>query len=297
MINQSMQRFADLLDGKLSTPEATALILEISQQPITAALLVALAQILRDRMITIDLGVPVLDTCGTGGDGQHTFNISTAAALVCADLGVDVAKHGNVAATSVSGSADVLQQLGIPIHLTRQAAKEYFQRHHFIFLFAKLYHPAMKLVAPIRQQLGVRTIFNYLGPLCNPAKAEFQLVGVPNVEIAQPIGEALMTLGSQHVVTVHSQDGLDEVSIATPTQVFDFTPRQQRQFTITPTQPYALADIQVSSIQQSADYIQHKPTAAVREAIAMNAGLALYAANQTSNYQTGYQQVYDFLNR
>ena len=148
-----MNTLSALLDGQLSFDDAKAYILELSNQPVTVELLLALTTELRSRMIRIDLGKPVLDTCGTGGDGQKTFNISTAVALKCAELGIGVAKHGNVAATSVSGSADVLQQLGIPIDLTGQAAVDYFKAHNFIFLFAKLYHPAMKQVAPIRQAL------------------------------------------------------------------------------------------------------------------------------------------------
>lgn len=267
-----------LLDGQLDVEAATNLVLELSQPPITKERLLTLAIAMRMRMQTIDLGVPVLDTCGTGGDGLQTFNLSTAVALQCAKLGVPVAKHGNVAATSISGSADVLQHLGIPIDLTGQAALDYFQQHNFIFLFAKLYHPAMKFVAPIRKAIGTKTIFNYVGPLCNPAGAQYQLLGVSDEQLAQPMGEALLELGSQHVVIVHSEDGLDEASIAAPTRVYDFRPDSQRQFTITPERTYPLSAIQVSSVEDSAAFITH-PTPAAQAAIDLNVKLALYAAN------------------
>jgi anthranilate phosphoribosyltransferase len=267
-----------LLDGQLDVEAATNLVLELSQPPITKERLLTLAIAMRMRMQTIDLGVPVLDTCGTGGDGLQTFNLSTAVALQCAKLGVPVAKHGNVAATSISGSADVLQHLSIPIDLTGQAALDYFQQHNFIFLFAKLYHPAMKFVAPIRKAIGTKTIFNYVGPLCNPAGAQYQLLGVSDEQLAQPMGEALLELGSQHVVIVHSNDGLDEASIAAPTQVYDFRPDSQQQFTITPEHTYPLSTIQVSSVEDSAALITH-PTPAAQAAIDLNVKLALYAAN------------------
>lgn len=279
-----MHSITALLDGRLNFDEAKATILELSNRPVTVDLLLELTQALRQRMIRIDLGKPTLDTCGTGGDGLKTFNLSTATALQCAKLGVPVAKHGNVAATSLSGSADVLQQLGIPIDLTSQAALDYFNKHNFIFLFAKLYHPAMKHVAPVRKALGVRTILNILGPLCNPAGAVYQLLGVSDEQIARPMGETLIELGSKHVVVVHSQDGLDEVSIAAPTQVYDFRKNFFRTFTIKPKTYYPLSSIQVQSVEESVQLIVH-PTPAAQSAIDLNVRLALYAADVTDHYE------------
>ncbi len=279
-----MKSIAALMDGQMSFDDAKAYVVELSNRPVTVDLLLALASQLRDRMIRINLGKPVLDTCGTGGDGQKTFNISTAVALKCAALGLPVAKHGNVAATSISGSADVLQHLGIPIDLTGQSAIDYFNHHNFLFLFAKLYHPAMKQVAPIRQALGTRTIFNILGPLCNPAGAEYQLIGVADEKLAMPMGEVLLTLGSKHVVVVHSADGLDEASIAAPTIVYDFRPGSVQTFTITPTISYPLSAIQVTSVEQSAQLITH-PTPAAQAAIDLNVRLAMYAADVTDHYE------------
>lgn len=279
-----MNSIAALLDGQLGFEDAKATILELSHRPITVDLLLELTQALRQRMIRIDLDKPVLDTCGTGGDGQKTFNISTAVALRCAKLGVPVAKHGNVAATSISGSADVLQQLGIPIDLTGQAAIDYFNEHNFIFLFAKLYHPTMKHVASIRKAIGQPTIFNILGPLCNPAGAAYQFLGVSNESIAKVMGETLIELGSKHVVIVHSEDGLDEVSIAAPTHVYDFRKNFFRSFTIEPDTLYPLSDIKVNSVEESAQLITH-PTPAAQAAIDLNVRLALYAADVTDNYE------------
>lgn len=271
-----MSSIAALLDGQLSFEDAKAYIVELSDQPVMVDLLVELATALRQRMVKIDLGKPVLDTCGTGGDGLKTFNISTAVALECARRGIPVAKHGNVAATSVSGSADVLQHLGIPIDLTGQAALDFFHQRNFIFLFAKLYHPAMKHLAPIRQAIGRRTIFNLLGPLCNPAGAQYQLLGVSDPALAPVLGEALMRLGSKHVVVVHSSDGLDEASIAAPSQVYDFRPGKMTESTIAPETVYALSDIQVTSVAASVDLILH-PTPAVQAVIDLNVQLALQA--------------------
>lgn len=271
-----MKSIAALLEGKMDFDQAKAYVQELSALPITVDLLVELAQAMRDRMIKIDLGKPVLDTCGTGGDGLKTFNISTAVALECAKRGIPVAKHGNVAATSITGSADVLRQMSIPVDLTGQAALDYFQQHNFIFLFAKLYHPAMKHVAPIRQAIGRRTIFNLLGPLCNPAGAQHQLLGVSDAALAPVMGEALIRLGSKHVIVIHSEDGLDEASIAAPTQVYDFRPDQMTQSTIHPQQLYSLTDIQVGSVADSAKLILH-PTPAAQAAIDLNVQLAIQA--------------------
>ncbi len=167
-----------MMSGKADPIQAGALLMALATRGETADEVIGMLRSMRKHMTTIDLEVPVLDTCGTGGDGMNTFNISTAVALVCAALGVAVAKHGNRAASSKCGSADILEALTIPIELTGDAAKKYFSNNNFVFLYARKYHAAMKHLAPIRKALGVRTIINFLGPLSNPAQAKHQLVGV-----------------------------------------------------------------------------------------------------------------------
>jgi len=161
----------------------------------------------------------VVDTCGTGGDASGTFNISTAAALVAAAAGVPVAKHGNRAVTSKCGSADVLEALGIPTNLEGEGAAEALRRHGFVFLLAPSHHPAMKAVMPVRRALGVRTVFNVLGPLLNPAGARRQVMGVYSDRLIERIARAMTALGSVHAMVVHGHGGLDEIALRGPSQI------------------------------------------------------------------------------
>lgn len=170
--------------------------------------------VMRKHMLRVACKDPkAIDLCGTGGDGHHSFNLSTAAALLAAACGATVAKHGNRAVSSRSGSADVLEALRIPLHANAQTAGNALAKYNFAFLFAPHFHPAMKSVAPIRKELGVRTIFNLLGPLANPAGVTRQLIGVFNPKWMRPLVETLADAGSEQVMTLHSEDGLDEVTL------------------------------------------------------------------------------------
>ncbi len=181
--------------------------------------IVGFALVMRDNAVRIKTGLPnLVDTAGTGG-GRDTFNVSTTAAFVIAAVGIPVAKHGNRAVTSRSGSADLLEALGIRIDLPPQKTCECIEQVGIGFMFAPLYHPAMKRVASIRRQLGFRTVFNLLGPLTNPAGAHFQIVGVFSPELTERLGRALARLGGRRSWVVHSLDGLDEISICCPTRV------------------------------------------------------------------------------
>lgn len=287
------------MSGQADPAQAGAVLMALSVLGETADDIIGMVQVMRQHMTTIDLGVPVLDTCGTGGDHHNTFNISTVTALTCAAMGVPVAKHGNRAASSKSGSADVLKELGVPTDLKSTAAKKYFVEHNFVFLFAPLYHSGMKALAPLRQALGIRTIFNFLGPLVNPAQAAYQLIGVSDSSKAELIGRVLVELGSQHVVVVYSDDGLDEVSCAAGTSVIDCQASGVRRFHIEPDQLYPLSSIQVTSAAASAALIRqladNEASAAVIQTVAMNTGLALYAANRVDSYEVGKNQAEVFL--
>lgn len=301
---QAAAAMEQILSGKVESVQVAALLMGLSLRGETVDEVVGMLSVIRQHMQTIDLSATdssklILDTCGTGGDHAGTFNISTTAALVCAALGVPVAKHGNKAVSSKSGSADVLAELGVPINLIGVAAKKYFQDHNFIFLLAPQYHPAFKQVAPVRQALGIRTIFNVLGPLANPAQVKHQLIGVADPAKAPILGEALRALGSEHVVIVHSADGLDEVSVAAPTSVWDVTIAGTRRWQILPEHPFPLAQIAGGTPAQNAQIIRQLGTgqapAAIIQAVAMNTGLALYAVNQVPDYDTGYQQAEQYL--
>jgi anthranilate phosphoribosyltransferase len=186
----------------------------------TASELAAAAVVMREHMICWDAGREnVLDTCGTGGDGQGTFNISTATALVVAAAGVPVVKHGNRSATARSGSADVLCELGVGIEADSRLARQCLERTGLAFCFAPLFHPAMRHVAAVRQRLRVPTLFNTLGPLVNPARSSYQLVGVGKMDLVDVMAGALAQLGVRRALVVHGEDGLDEVTLGAATQV------------------------------------------------------------------------------
>ncbi len=216
------QLMQDLLAGKASEMEVAALLGAMSARGETAEEIAGFALAMREVATTLPLADDerehLVDTCGTGGDGSGTFNISTAAALVAAAAGATVAKHGNRAVTSRCGSADVLEALGIPISLAPAAAAAALRRHRFCFLLASGHHPGMRAVMPVRRGLGVRTIFNLLGPLMNPAGARRQVMGVYSRSALRPVAEAMPMLGVRRALVVHGDGGLDELSLSGPSE-------------------------------------------------------------------------------
>ena len=213
-----------LLEGSSSDSVVAAFLVALKMKGETAAEITGFAQGIRERMSVIDAGVDVIDTCGTGGDSSGSFNISTAAALVMAGAGAHVAKHGNRSFSSASGSADVLEALGVRIAMTPEEAAWAIREIGIGFLFAPNLHPAMKFVGPVRRELKMRTVFNLLGPLANPALASRQLIGAASPAVARLMAEALAGLGTLHAFVVYGHDGLDEVSTTGPTDVWEVTP-------------------------------------------------------------------------
>lgn len=210
----------DLVAGRVDDARAAAFLTALRMKGETAAEIAAAALVLREQMVRlVPVSGPVLDTCGTGGDESGTFNISTAAALVAAGAGVAVVKHGNRAVSSRSGSADVLRELGVPIEGGPEWSQRCLDRAGFGFCFAPHFHRGMAHVASLRRRLGVRTIFNLVGPLANPAGAPYQLLGVGKPDLLDPLAGAVAHLGTRQAVLVCSLDGLDEVSLAAPTMV------------------------------------------------------------------------------
>ncbi len=224
-----------IMDETLSPVRAAALLAALAAKGETVDEVVGAARAMRERSVRVEHRLPmVLDIVGTGGDGLHTINISTAAAFVVAGCGVPVAKHGNRAASSACGSADVLEALGVPIDRAPEASARALTAHGIAFLFAQRHHPAMRAVAPIRRELGVRTVFNVLGPLTNPAGATRQLVGVARPEHVELVAHALRALGGEAAAVIHGEDGLDEISGAAPTQVVQFDRQGVRRWTLDP---------------------------------------------------------------
>jgi anthranilate phosphoribosyltransferase len=210
-----------LLAGGVPDALVAALLVALRMKGETASEVAGFARAMREHMVTVDAGPDVAEIVGTGGDASGTFNISTVASLVLAGAGVRVAKHGNRAISSRAGSADVLEALGVRIAMTPGEAARAVRESGLGFLFAPNLHPAMKNVQPVRRELKMRTVFNLLGPLTNPAKAQTQVIGAPSVEFAEVMADALNLLGTGHSLVVHGQDGVDEVSLSGPTHVFE----------------------------------------------------------------------------
>jgi anthranilate phosphoribosyltransferase len=228
----------EILDSDTNELQIAALLGALAARGETAEELAGFVQALRDRATPIPLTpleqATCIDTCGTGGDLSGTFNISTAAALVAAAAGATVAKHGNRAVTSRSGSADVLEALGIPVNLTPAQAAEALRTHRFAFLAAPAYHPALARVMPIRRALGVRTAFNILGPMSNPARAQAQIVGVYAPHLVPTVARTLAQLGTRHAFVVHGS-GLDEIALHAETRIAEVRPNEVNFSIITPT--------------------------------------------------------------
>ena len=210
-----------LLEGGASDAQIAGFLVALRMKGETAPELAGFARAMRERVIFVDAGADVIDTCGTGGDGPNTFNISTAAALVMAGAGARVAKHGNRSISSQCGSADVLEALGVRISIAPAEAAQAVREIGIGFLFAPNLHPAMRHAQPVRRELKMRTVFNLLGPLANPARARAQLIGAPSPRAAQLMAEALAELGTDHAFVVHGHDGLDEITTTGPTDVFE----------------------------------------------------------------------------
>jgi anthranilate phosphoribosyltransferase len=273
-----------MMQGKCSEGDIAELLLALRAKGESIDEIAGAAQAMRANMTPIrSTRRDLIDTCGTGGDGSATFNISTAAALVTAATGVAVAKHGNRSITSRSGSADVLAALGVNIEAGVTCVERCLEELGICFCFAPQLHPSMKHVAPVRRRLGVPTIFNMLGPLCNPAGASFQLLGVGKPELRPKLSAALSKLGEAHAVVVCGEDGLDEVTLAGATLVTEVTAQGQREFRWRPEQfgiqPAGLEPLRVDGPEASAAMIrallEGQPGPA-RDIVVINAAAALW---------------------
>lgn len=313
-IRQAIQRVVD--GGELSSDEAATVMDTIMTGHATSAQIGALATALRMRGETIDeiagfarsmrrhaLSVelpddprPLVDTCGTGGDGSGTFNISTTAAFVVAGAGVRVAKHGNRSVTSRCGSADLLEGLGVKIDMSPRDVAESIQRTGFGFMFAPAFHASMRHAGPARREIGIRTIFNALGPLTNPAGVRHQLIGVGHPSLARRIAGAGAALGTEHVVVVHAGDGLDEIGLSGPTSVTDYDARsgETTEYEITPDEfglgPCTLDDVRGGDVAANVAIVLNVLNGGkgpCRDVVLVNAGAGLYAANVVDSIGDG----------
>lgn len=238
---QAAETMEIIMTGQATPSQMGAFLTALRLRPggETVEEIIGLAQVMRDKAVRVhldeDSATRALDTCGTGGDNAGTFNVSTATGILAAAAGARVAKHGNRSATSRCGSADVLEALGMKIDLGPDPLALCIQQSGFGFMFAPAYHPAMKHVGPTRREIGIRTVFNILGPLTNPARTPYQVLGVPDAALLHKMGETLLHMGCRHALLVHGEDGLDECSISAPTLVCEVRAGEPlREYTITP---------------------------------------------------------------
>jgi anthranilate phosphoribosyltransferase len=259
----------------------------------------AAAEVMRELASKVHVkGEHVIDTCGTGGDGANTFNISTTCAFVVAAAGGQVAKHGNRSVSSSCGSADVLEAAGVNLDLTAEQVAQCVNEIGVGFLFAPKHHGAMKHTSNARKEMGVRTLFNLLGPLSNPAGAPNQLIGVFAKQWVEPLAQVLKKLGSQHVLVVNADDGLDEISIASPSTIAELKDGSVTTYTVTPEQfgfkRASLAELAItdaaSSLAMVKAVLDNRPGAA-RDIVTLNAGAAIYAANITDSLGAGVEKA------
>ena len=284
---QTAEAFGKIMAGEAEAAHVGGLLVGLQAKGVTADELAAAAGVMRQHATRLDFGDgrDLLDTCGTGGDRSGTFNISTAAAIVAAACGVRVVKHGNRSATSKSGSADVLEELGVRLELDQAGLKRCLDAAGICFAFARSHHPAMRHVAPIRQSLGVPTVFNLLGPLTNPAGAKRQLLGVHSSHLTQLLAEVLRKLGSERAWVVCADDGLDECSTASPTRVSELRDGTVTTWTLDPAElglePADLETLRVDSPAASAAVIRSVldgDEGPARDIVTLNAAAALVVA-------------------
>ena len=290
-----------IFEGQVPEVQVAALLTALRMKKATASEIAGLATSLRTHAVQVRTGIDnLVDTCGTGGGAVKTCNVSTGAALVAAGAGVTVAKHGNRGITSRCGSADVLEALGVKIDAAPEVVGRCIREAHIGFMFAPMFHPAMKYVQPIRKALGFRTIFNILGPLANPAGATRQVLGVADEGLMETIVEALKILGTQHALVVHSE-GLDEISTASATRLMELKDGRVTARLVSPKDlgiaPARLDDLRVDSPQESAQVLRSilegRQTGPKRDIVLVNAAAAIMVGGLAGSLKQGITAAED----
>ncbi|MCX7191979.1 anthranilate phosphoribosyltransferase [Candidatus Methylopumilus universalis] len=285
-----------LMSGVLSDDIIESYVLALNEKGVTAENIFDAATVMRQfsKQVVIQDKTHLVDTCGTGGDGIQTFNVSTLSAIVAASAGVKVAKHGGRSVSSKCGSADVLEVLGVNVNLTADKVASLVNEIGIAFMFAPNFHPAMRYAAPVRKKLGIRTIFNVLGPLANPALATRQVLGVYDKSLTQTMAEVLSKLGSEHVMVVHGEDGMDEISISSRTTVTELKNKTITTYTIQPSDfgldVADLKTIQVENAEASKAMmldVLNGSQGPHRNITILNAGAAIYISGISSTLKEG----------
>lgn len=293
--DQAEQVVNEIMEGKASDIQMAAYLTALAMKGETIDEITASAVSMRAHGTQLQHDMEVLEIVGTGGDGSNSFNISTTASMVIAAGGVPVAKHGNRAASSKSGAADVLEALGADITLDPEQSKKVLEKVGFCFLFAQKYHSTMKYVGPVRKKLGIRTVFNILGPLSNPAAATMEVMGVYNESLVEPLARVLSNLGVKRGMVVYGQDKMDEISMSAPTSVCEIRDGEFTSYEITPEQfgyERCEKDALVGGTPQenawiTRDILEGRDRGAKYQAVCLNAGAALYIAGKADTLEAG----------
>ena len=284
----------EIMEGEATPAQLGAFLTALSLKGETPEEIAGMATVMRDKALPVEVSGMLLDTCGTGGDGKNTFNISTAAAFVAAGAGVKVAKHGNRAASSSCGSADVLEALGVKIDLPPEGVARCIEEVGMGFMFAPAFHPSMRYAAPVRREIGIRTVFNVLGPLTNPARAQTQLLGVAQAALGGKMAQVLRLLGVHHAIIIHGEDGLDELTLSADSFGWELVGGEIRDWTLkvedTGLPSAILDDIAGGDKDANAatmrEVFQGK-TGPIRDVVLLNSGAALMAADRAATISEG----------
>jgi len=285
-----------IMTGQLSDMQIAAFMIALRMKGESIDEIASAAEVMRkfSNKVAIDSSTHLIDTCGTGGDSLQTFNVSTLSSIIAASAGAVVAKHGGRSVSSKCGSADVLESLGVNVNLGFENLSKLVNKIGIGFMFAPNYHPAMKYVAPVRKGLGVRTIFNMLGPLTNPAGAQRQVIGVFSKDLCMVFAEVLQKLGSKHVLVVHGEDGMDEISITGKTTVAELKDNQISHYEISPNdfgfENGSMTDITVENVEESKQKILailDGERGSARDISVLNAGAAIYVSGLAGSIEKG----------
>jgi anthranilate phosphoribosyltransferase len=308
---QMLSVMRQVMGGELTPVQIAGLSIGLRMKGETVDEIAAAAEVMRELAIKVSVkdNAHLVDTCGTGGDGIQTFNVSTVGAFVAAAAGAKVAKHGGRSVSSTCGSADVLEALGVNVNLTPEQVTKCVDEIGIGFMFAPNYHSAMKHAAPVRRELGVRTMFNLLGPLTNPAGAKRQVMGVFDRDLTGKLARVLQRLGSEHVLVVHGADGMDEISFTGDTYVAELKNGQVKEYVVNPQQfglpLHDVKSIQVQSAEESKTIIldvlagrkENEKQGAARDIVLLNAGAAIYVADLAASLEAGLAKAEEALDK
>lgn len=295
-LSDAIEVMREVMEGEATPAQLGSYLTALSLKGETPEEIAGFATVMRDKSLRVRVDGIAIDTCGTGGDRKGTFNISTAAAFVVAGAGLTVAKHGNRAASGDCGSADVLEALGVRIELPPEAVERCLAEIGIGFMFAPAYHPAMRYAAPVRSEIGIRTVFNVLGPMTNPAGVSCQLIGVGYPEVAPKMAEALRLFGTHHAIIVHSDDGMDELSLGSDTAGWEVLDGEIRPYVVCPGElglPHATPDDlrggDPNANATSMRNILSGQTGPVTDAVVLNSGAALVAGDVADSLADGIE--------